>query len=238
MARLTDRDLEYLAGICRWPFITVPQLQEWTDGTRSGATLSGVYKRIRGLESRGFIIRDRVMHSAPAFVSATREGMQAIGVEGKVASARFSQFRHDLDLVDLALRVRRARPDLTLVTEREMRAEDTQNQHRHHDPVWAVPRIVGDSGRGRLFPDLVQTKGGRRVIHELELTPKVANRLAAIMRAYVTDERVGSIRYYAGPNAHDRVSTVAADVNEWAATEQYPVRVTVLQWPWNPEEAL
>lgn len=232
MARLTDRDLDYLTLLCRFPFMTAPQLQEWVHGTRDASLLSPLYRRLRGLESRGLIVSDRVLQSAPRFLSATREGMQAVGVTGKVVTAKFSQYRHDLAVVDLAHKVRQVRPDFTLVTEREMRSEDTANQYSSAEgPVWATPRRGADVRRRRQFPDLLQVAPtGQRVVHELEMTPKDVRRLRDIMRTYLLDERIGVVRYWAAPAALDRVQSVAGDANGWAKAEEVRRRVVVEPW--------
>ena len=148
-------------------------------------------------------------------------------------TAKFSQFRHDLGVVDLALYVRSLRPTFTLVTEREMRTEDTANQYRDSArPVWAVQRLTGDPAKRRLFPDLLQVSPeGVRVVHELELTPKTVARLQDIQRAYLTDERIGSVRYWVGPDARPRVEEVAESVNTWAERERLRHRVAVQPWP-------
>ncbi|UYG18310.1 hypothetical protein BRM3_15010 (plasmid) [Brachybacterium huguangmaarense] len=231
MARLTDRDLDYLALLCRFPFMTAIQLQEWVHGRRDPALLSPLYRRLRGLEERELIVSDRVLQSAPGFLSATRAGMRAVGVTGAVVTAKFSQYRHDLAVVDLAYLVHRMRPDFTLVTEREMRSEDTTNQHRALDPAWATIRPGADSRRRRQFPDLIQeAPTGQRVVHELEMTPKDLRRLRQIMRTYLLDTRVGVIRYWAAPVALERVRAAAEDSNTWARAEDVPRRVVVEPW--------
>lgn len=231
MGRLTDRDLRYLEVTCRFPFVTAVQLQEWVHGKRDKAVMSPLYARLRGLEQRGLIVTDRVLHSAPRFVSATREGMQAVGVTGRVMNAKFSQYRHDLAVVDLAYRVHVKRPEFTLVTEREMRSEDTANQYADRSAVWATERHAADVRRRRQFPDLLQVApSGQRVVHELEMTPKDVRRLTGIMRAYLLDERVGSVRYWVAPRAWERVSSVAKDTNAWAAAEGVSRRVAVEPW--------
>lgn len=232
MARLTDRDLDYLELLCRFPFMTAVQLQEWVHGSRDTARLSPLYRRLRGLEERGLIESDRVLQSAPRFVSATREGMRAVGVTGRVVTAKFSQYRHDLAVVDLGHKVRTLRPDFTLVTEREMRSEDTANQHQRSDgPVWATTRAGADVRSRRQFPDLLQVApNGQRVVHELEMTPKDVSRLRQIMRAYLLDERVGAVRYWAAPAALARVESVAESVNTWARAEDVSRRVKVEPW--------
>lgn len=237
MTRLTDRDLDYLALLCRFPFMTAVQLQQWVHGQRDPARLSPLYRRLRGLEARELIVSDRVLQSAPRFVSATREGMRAVGVTGRVVTAKFSQYRHDLAVVDLGHRVRTLRPDFTLVTEREMRSEDTANQHQRADgTVWATVRAGADVRTRRQFPDLLQVApSGQRVVHELEMTPKDVRRLRQIMRAYLLDERVGAVRYWAAPAALARVESVAEEMNAWARAEDVPRRVKVE--PWTDEEA-
>lgn len=233
MTRLTDRDLDYLALVCRFPFITAVQLQQWVHGRRDPSVLSPLYRRLRGLEARGLIVSDRVLQSAPRFLSATREGMQAVGVTGRVVTAKFSQYRHDLAVVDLAHQVHTTRPDFTLVTEREMRSEDTANQHmRAEGPVWATLRPGADVRTRRQFPDLLQVAPtGQRVVHELEMTPKDVRRLRQIMRTYLLDDRVGVVRYWAAPAAMARVEAVAEDSNTWAQAEDVPRRVVVKPWP-------
>src|SRR5690625_2376748 len=88
MARLTDRDLDYLVLLCRFPFMTAVQLQEWVHGRRDPSLLSPLYRRLRGLEERELVVSDRVLQSAPRFLSATREGMRAVGVTGRVVTAK------------------------------------------------------------------------------------------------------------------------------------------------------
>lgn len=230
--RLTERDLEYVRLLCRFPFMTAVQLQEWVHGKREPKLMSPLYRRLRGLEERELIVSDRVLQSAPRFLSATREGMRAVGVTGKVVTAKFSQYRHDLAVVDLAHRVSVQRPDFTLVTEREMRSEDTANQHAEGAAVvWATPRPGADARRRRQFPDLLQVAPtGQRVVHELEMTPKDVRRLRGIMRTYLLDARVGVVRYWAAEPALARVEEVAAESNAWAKAEDVPRRVVVEPW--------
>lgn len=232
MGRLTDRDLDYLRLLCRFPFMTAVQLQQWVHGKREPSLLSPLYRRLRGLEERELVVSDRVLQSAPRFLSATREGMRAVGVTGAVVTAKFSQYRHDLELVDLAHHVQSARPDFTLVTEREMRSEDTANQHvQGTDVVWATLRPGADVRRRRQFPDLIQVApNGQRVVHELEMTPKDVRRLRQIMRNYLLDDRVGVIRYWAAQPALGRVQQVAEDSNAWAKAEDVRRRVVVEEW--------
>src|SRR5690625_155421 len=237
MARLTDRDLDYLVLLCRFPFMTAVQLQEWVHGRRDPSLLSPLYRRLRGLEERELVVSDRVLQSAPRFLSATREGMRAVGVTGRVVTAKFSQYRHDLAVVDLAYRVQQIRPEFTLVTEREMRSEDTANQHTgSDDAVWATIRPGADVRTRRQFPDLLQVAAnGKRVVHELEMTPKDVRRLRQIMRTYLLDERVGVVRYWAAAAALGRVQAVAEESNAWAHAEEVPRRVKVEPWA-NVEE--
>lgn len=231
MSRVTDRDLSYLEVACRFPFVTAVQLQQWVHGKRDKSLLSPLYARLRGLEQRGLVTTDRVLQSAPRFVSVTREGMRAVGVSGRVVTAKFSQYRHDLAVVDLAYQVQARRPEFTLVTEREMRSEDTINQYGARDAVWATERVSADARRRRQFPDLLQVApSGQRVVHELEMTPKDVRRLSGIMRAYLVDERVGAVRYWVASAAEARVTAVADDSNAWAAAEGLPRRVAVEPW--------
>src|SRR5690625_8030041 len=96
MARLTDRDLDYLVLLCRFPFMSAVQLQEWVHGARDPSLLSPLYRGLRGLEERELGVSDRVLQSAARLLPAIPGGMRAVGVTGRVATATFSQYRHHL----------------------------------------------------------------------------------------------------------------------------------------------
>ena len=179
---VTDRDLALVSWLGRFPFLTVELLHRWLgEIDQGGKSLSIVYSRLNVLAAADLVESAAVLASAGRAVWLTPEGMRAAGVSGHSRAPRVSTFTHDLWVAELATSIRINKPRHELVTEREMRAEDTANQH---EPVgggksrnYASAR-TGGTAASRLFPDLLSiAPSGSRVVHEIERTGKDHRRL-------------------------------------------------------------
>ncbi len=229
---VTERDLELVRWTARFPFLTVDLLHQWTvDLAHGGGSVSIVYTRLRVLESAGLIESRRILAEGGRAVWATPEGLRAAGVSYRSLPPRVGTFHHDLAVAQLATRIAVTKPSHTLVTEREMRNFDTATRHQESgdDALYASQKVGTHGLSGRVFPDLVTiAPSGRRVVHEVETSPKEKRRLVDLMLAHLSNEAVGSARYYAGPAVIDRVLAAAAGAREIAVGWRIPTKLSVV----------
>ena len=223
---LTPRDLELLAWIARFGYVTQDQVQRWIADINGGARSHSVsYTRLKVLADHGLVETRAVLAGLGRAVWATRDGGLTVGAVGRARPPRVSSFEHDALVVDLALHVQVTRPHHRIVTEREMRAEDTANQltAEAEQPRWAL-----GVGRQRRFPDLVSiAPSGVRVIHEVERTAKDHRRLVRLMLQRLDRAEVGAVRYYVANGAGAAVERAAAEARRVAQSNgtQTPLSV-------------
>lgn len=228
---LTERDERLMEWVGRWPFVSVDQLgretQRW-DG--QGVPKRVVQRRIAEWLRLGLVERERLLAAFPPAVWLTREGMRLVGLKGQAAGPRVSQYRHDSLLTDLAHALLVDRPAHTLVTEREMRAQETPTQHNDAPEQFSVKRIATTGRAQRFYPDLVTiTPKGHQIIHEFENSRKDSRRLRRIMDTYIRSEHVAAIRYYAEARLVAHLSAAADAANSAAADRGLNTRITVVE---------
>lgn len=233
--RLTERDLEWLRFVGRFPFATPPTIQRELARLHGEANMRSVWRRVQAAREMGLVETKRFVADKPAAVWLTREGMNAAGVPGEVSTPRLGQFHHDLHVLDLAQWLVVERPQHTLVTEREMRREDTPNSAEADEPKWAVHRRTVDGHRSggatRVYPDLVTVRAdGKHLIHEVEVSPKEVRRLVRLMLSYLHSDVVAGVRYYCLPAAEERVKRAAEAAKARAAELGLAPHIYVVPW--------
>lgn len=231
--RLTGRDREWLTFVGRWPFVTAPNIQRELIRLHGQANERSVWRRIQAAREMALVETRRFVADKPAAVWLTREGMSVVGLSGDVTTPRLGQFHHDLHVLELAQWLVVERPQHLLVTEREMRRDDTPNNTENIEPQWAVHRRTADGrlsgGATRVYPDLVTVRGdGRHLIHEVEVSPKDIRRLVRLMMSYLHSDVVAGVRYYCLPLALDRVQRAAELANARAAEQGIEKRISVV----------
>lgn len=228
---LTERDERLIEWVGRWPFVSVDQIVRET-GRGDGDELAKrvVQRRVAEWLRLGLVEREKIMAAFPPAIWLTREGLRLVGLKGQAAGPRVSQFRHDAILTDLAHALLSARPTHTLVTEREMRAEETPTQHSDAIERYSVRRLTSSGRSQRFYPDLVTvTPSGRQVIHEFENTRKDSKRLRRIMDTYIRSEHIAGIRYYGESALIPHLSQVANDANAIAIDRGLDTFITVVE---------
>jgi hypothetical protein len=184
------------------------------------------YARLAGLVRLGLLEHRRVFHGIPGVYLATRAGLDLADVDLPPARLDVRTYDHDLELSSLVIELESEFGPDQVVTEREMRAQDTPlNSPPAEEPRFAV-RL--QSGRGQLqltpvghprlhFPDCAVTgrsKADGLVVVELERSRKGSARLRGILSAYVAARHIGSVRYVAtGKAVADLVRTQVAALN-------------------------
>ena len=224
---VTDRDLELVRAVARWPFLTVTQVSTWLADVAAGSAARRVAnRRVAALVDHGLLAADTFLVRHGRVVWATTEGLRMAGLDGPSHPPRIGAAIHDKIVADLCLRMIIERPQHQLVTEREMRRVDTGNQQGTAAPMWVTPRT---DSQQRIYPDFVTlAPSGRRVVHEVELAPKQLLRMTALVGAHLANPEVGSIRYYVGPAAAGVVERAAAAAGQDAAAQGYSKPVTVV----------
>lgn len=228
---LTERDEWLIEWVGRWPFVSVEQLVRET-GRSSGDAMAKrvVQRRVAEWLRLGLVERAKVLAEFPPAIWLTREGLRLAGLKGQAAGPRISQHRHDSILTDLAHSILLERPSHSLVTERQMRAEETPTQHSDAVERYSVRRFNSTGRAQRFYPDLVTiTPSGRQIIHEFENTRKDSKRLRRIMDTYIRSEHIAAIRYYGEAALVPHLSNVANEANQAGADRGLDTSVTVVE---------
>lgn len=227
LGRVTERDLQMLRYIGRWPFCTIVQL-----GRFMSMSDQVTRRRVRALRAHELVTTDRLLFDYPALISLTREGMRMIGLSGPVVGPKLGQFHHDYLVVEWATEQMQKQTDWEFVTEREMRASDTVNQHEvtRRAPLYAVERLAGKTAE-RIYPDfLAINQKGEHLAFELEYTKKNLARIQKLMTAYSLTERIKAVQYFCLPDAYGVVSKSANDVNLKMKKSGHPQKIWVKEW--------
>lgn len=225
---VTERDLRLVGFVARFPFVTVAQVNRWLASIEAGsAALRVTRRRLQVLREHELIDEASLLVSHGRVVWATGEGLRATGVGGSVQHPRIGQAEHDKRLVDLCLDVMINKPSHQIVTEREMRRQDTPNQHHAEEPVWVTLNPGARSQRN--YPDfLTIAPSGGRVVHELETSAKSSTRLVALMFAHLSNVSTSSVRYYAPPALMDHVTRAADQARNLAQERGLATPLTVV----------
>lgn len=232
--QITARDREILKWLARWSFVDAGQvMREWE---RRGEPMNKrmVWHRFQALRELGLVDHQRGWYGMPGVYFLTREGLDSVGYSGGIIGPKLAQFDHDSALIDLADWLLRQRPNYVLVTEREIRAEDSPNYYTKKiaPPRYSVERL-GTGGRvTRFHPDLATIDpSGRVTIHELEHSRKTHKRLVELMSSYLRADNIGRIHYYAYPPVIRAVQSAADEVNQRAESRNRDKRIHVFHWP-------
>lgn len=234
--QLTERDRDWLSWVGRWVFVTAESIErEWVR-LYGQANRRAVLRRVQAARELGLVETERMVANRPAAIWLTRDGMRLVGAGGESTRPRLSEFHHDLYVVDLAQKLLVGNPQTQIITERELRREDTPGGRVSQAPLFAVQRRdsagVVLSGNRRIYPDLVtvRAKTGNHLIHEVEHTPKDVRRLVQLMTSYQESENVDGIRYYVFEPALDRVERAKAIAEKRSRERGNRTPIYVVRW--------
>ncbi|ERI35400.1 hypothetical protein M707_21975 [Arthrobacter sp. AK-YN10] len=233
--KVTARDEEIIRWIGRWPFVTIEQIEREWKRRQEPISVKVIYRRLLALKTLGLIDVERGWSDTPSAYFLTREGMNLADIIGPVVRPKLAQIKHDMAVVDLADWILRERPTYRLVTEREIRREDTPRDY-HSDaarpPRYAIMRRLSAHKTTRFFPDLVTIDPDERMtVHEMEHSPKEIRRLVDLMGSYLQADHVYTVRYYCNERAINHVQLAAHEINTRARQRQWNKKVAVVAWP-------
>ena len=171
----TDRDVEVLAWVERFRFVTCEAVAE-----RFGVSVQAARGRVRRLERVGLVGRERQHVSQPWAVFVTGKGHELLGGERRRAPRAEVQREHEAAVVWLATQLELVAGDgVEVLTERECRQLERGGEGRFTVPVHGARR-----GEARRWPDLVVRGESRPTAFEVELSAKAPKRLDRIVAAY------------------------------------------------------
>lgn len=163
-----------------------------------GCSPRAAQDQLRALAHIGCTRSERIFAARPWTWRITAAGLRAIGSTLAPPSLDLSNYAHDLGLGWLWLAARSGSfGELAAVhSERSMRSHDARATARGDSFGVGLGTIGPRGGEQRHYPDLLlDTRAGRRVALELELTGKSARRLQEIMLSYAGDARIDAVLY-------------------------------------------
>lgn len=164
-----------------------------------GVAAPAAETRLRALRRAGLVRDARRFDSAPPCEQITGAGLRAIASPLRAPQLSYpGGYQHDVGLGWLWLAARSGSlGDLRgVASERHMRSHDARAQ-QWHERFGVRLGGLGPAGQERFhYPDLVlETRSGRRVALELELTSKSPARREGILSAYAADPRIDGVVY-------------------------------------------
>jgi len=169
----TDRDLEVVAWIARFRFVTADVLAE-----RFAVSEQAMRRRLRGLARAGWIGLEREHRTQANAAFVTARGARLLGQRPRRAPRTQVQREHELALAWLCARLEVAGTGLVM-TEREGRACEADG-----GPRCSADVAYRTGGPTRRWPDLIVTHDDRRIAIEVEFAPKDSPRLRRILNGY------------------------------------------------------
>jgi hypothetical protein len=196
---------------------------------------SMAYQRLNSLTHDGLLEHHAVLYGRPGMYTATLAGLRWQGIAHLgVFNVPPGGFEHAWRVAHTAVELEHAMPDWDVVTEREIRAMESED-----DELFASVQVGQVGGRAMLHrPDLVLTYQGEIAIPiEVELSIKSASRLAAICRGWTRARHINTVYYLAAPGparavqravraakANDLVKVLALHDIPLLAQEQHTIK--------------
>jgi hypothetical protein len=207
-------------------------------------------RHLGGLLAGKQVRRERVMRSEPDCFQITRAGLASIG--SKLPPPEFDpRYRHDVGVAWMWLAARGGAwgPAERIMTEREMRSRDERRARDSQDAgadsrqhqARGGPRFgirLPDEDENRLhYPDLLLTRGRRRVAVELQLATPSLRRLGRVLSGYGADKRISAILFaVADPGVGAIVRSTAAKLETPPVVHIQPARLDDAPYPVRPDE--
>jgi hypothetical protein len=145
VALITDRDLDLLRFIAAHRFVFAAHAKVFLD-----VSPSVTFGRLRALERRELLCRDRLFHELPAHFQITRAGLHVIGSDLPRPRIDTHEYQHDIGVawLWLAARGRSFGEVAQLIAERELRSSDGKRDPGPHRwrCAWAATARAVESG--------------------------------------------------------------------------------------------
>lgn len=201
---LTKRDREIVRWIGRHGAIQAQHVM-----TRFSMGRTAAYRRLHELVDYGLIRRYRLLYNDAGLLAATPDGLRWADLQW-LTPARISLalLPHTIASAALAALLE---PDLTdqmLLSDREHRAAE---RAAAQPLASAIMRSDHDDPGAWHRPDLVLIGAGGQPMTaiEIELTLKTKTRLERILRGYLRNRNLATVRYYAPPQIAKAVERAA-----------------------------
>lgn len=182
------------------------------------------YRRIARCVEAGLLERHAILHSEPAVIRATREGIQWAGLGLPVASLSPGGVDHYLRCASVGqLLVEEF--GLQVYMEQEIALVEAIEQKR------IASTEISDlpDGRTRFHRADLLVLGGKSIAVEVELTPKAPHRLRSIIRAWRRAQCVKQVRYYCRKGATHRAVTRAVEAVGADGTDEAREKIVVIE---------
>jgi hypothetical protein len=201
---LTKRDREIVGWIGRHGAVQAQHVM-----TRFSIGRTAAYRRLHELVEYGLIRRHRLLYNDAGLLTATPAGLQWADMQ-RLTPARISLalLPHTIASAALAALLEPELTDQMLLSDREHRAAERAAARPLASAIMGSDR----SDRGALHrPDLVLIGAGGEPMTaiEIELTLKTKARLEPILRGYLRNRNLASVRYYARPEIAKAVEQAA-----------------------------
>jgi hypothetical protein len=190
---------------------------------------TATYRRLHELVGFGLLRRQRVLYNDGGLLTATAEGLRCAGLD-RLTPARvtLSMVPHMIASAAFAAELEPVLIDQQLLSDREHRAAE----NAAGDPIASA--IIGTQRHGQSAlhrPDFALVKCDRDdvVAVEIELTLKSRTRIERILRGYLRNQNVSSVRYHAPPPIGDAVRRAARAVGADGILEVRPLPSVVAE---------
>jgi hypothetical protein len=189
--RFQQRDIEILQWVNSFGFATAVQISGFMRVVETTA-----YIRLKKLVMAGYLSRERVLHGQARIHRVTKMGVLASGDELlPLPGISLATFRHDMMLVDLALRLERETGG-TFLPDRRI---------RHNEGLSGVGQF------GHIPDGYLYLGDDKPIAIELELTVKSWTRLQYIVNGYGGNLNVKEVWYFTGQPGVARAVEKAAN---------------------------
>lgn len=215
---LTRRDWEIVRWIGRHGAVQAQHVM-----TRFSIGRTAAYRRLHELDEYELIRRHRLLYNDAGLLTATPDGLRWADLQ-QLTPARISLalVPHTIASATLAALLEPDLTDQTLLSDREHRAAERAAARPLASAIMGPDR--GDQ-RGFHRPDLVLIGVGGEPMTaiEIELTLKTKVRLERILRGYLRNRNLATVRYYAPPQIANAVERAARTAGADALLELAPL---------------
>jgi len=179
MGQITGRDIRLFTWINGHGFVDTQQVQEWM-----GVSKQATYLRLKKLEALKCITRRQVYGHSHALVMLDKTGHALAKSEApRQTDIRIAELQHDLKLVDLLLDIKRKKPDISIIPERELR----------HYGGWGD---LDDHTPDAMLGDVAFLQDDKCTAIELETSKKSRCSLNKVLKKYAGARKINAIYYY------------------------------------------
>lgn len=189
--KLTERDIGILKFINEFGFSEMPQIER-----RFGLKKPRSYQLLTRLVEEGYVKHERVFHGRHGIYRLSRKGAKLTHLP-PLARVPLANYKHDITLMEVYLRLREQYPEASWISERELKRD------KYFDGVGKF---------GHLSDGLLVFKDGKRIAVEVELSLKSRNRVEQILKWYSGVFEIEEVWYYCPKGIMASMSSMAVEM--------------------------